>query len=275
MLESGRVQRLRERFGPVAWPEALPDLQQWLDGPQGSALLREERAAVDEALQCRFGYHLMQLGISPSLDLMAESRISHHFALSPVSQRPGRAGAVADYAQLPLSDESVDLAILHHVLDYSAHPHQVLREVNRTLIAHGHVLIVGFNPWSRLALGHQVARLFSRKPRWRHRTLRLGRMLDWLTLLDMEPVEIRQGFYRPLAPGGNFGLAWPARWGKRFSLPWGGFYLILARKDVAAMTPLRPDWDEPAAPAVGLGATRNRGGERAARVDNRSDRARH
>ncbi len=240
---------LRRRFGVLPWSESVPDLADWFESPRGRALLAEQRLCLEEALQCLFGYHLLQMSVSDRLDLAAESRVSHRFALTPVASKNSQ--AVVDFANLPLPAESIDVVLLHHVLDYSQNPHQVLRELNRVLIPRGHLVLVGFNPWSRLAAGHWLARLFSPRARWRHRALSMGRILDWLTLLDLEPVEIRQGFYRPLqrtVPG----LSWLERWNKRLSLPWGGFYLIVARKDVVAMAPLKPAWPE-LAPVPGLG----------------------
>ena len=38
--------------------------------------------------------------------------------------------------------------VLPHVLEFEANPHQVLRESERVLIGEGHVVILGFNPWS-------------------------------------------------------------------------------------------------------------------------------
>lgn len=242
-------QRLRRRFGVLPWRASVPDLSDWFESPQGKALLEEQRRPLAEAMQCLFGYHLLQMSVSARLDLTAESRVSHRFALNPLAA--GQTAAVADFESLPLPAESIDVALLHHVLDYSENPHQVLKELNRVLIPRGHVLIIGFNPWSRLAAGHWLARLFSDRPRWRHHSLRLGRILDWLTLLDLEPVEIQQGFYRPLQSRSVARLPWVSRWNKRLSLPWDGFYLIVARKDVVAMTPLKPAWQE-VKPAVGL-----------------------
>ena len=70
--------------------------------------------------------------------------------------------------------------------------------------------------------------------------------MDWLTILDMEPIVVRQGFYRPpfQSSWSIKYLHWLERWGKKLRLPWGGFYFIVARKDHYAMTPLKPDWQK-------------------------------
>jgi len=50
--------------------------------------------------------------------------------------------------ELPFECSSLDLVLLPHVLEFNAHPHQILREVERVLRPEGNVIISGFNPRS-------------------------------------------------------------------------------------------------------------------------------
>lgn len=239
-------QSWHNHFGVMPLDESIPDLTEWFETPLGQALLSEEHESIEQALQCLFGYHLLQLSISPKLDLGDSSRISHRFALNPrLGENPSLA-ALSDFQYLPLPEESIDVTLLHHVLDYSQNPHQLLREAARVLIPRGHLVIVGFNPWSGFGVCRFFARAFSRKPRWRHQSLRLGRVLDWLALLDFEVLDTQQGFYRlPMQhPGAIKHLHCLERWGKRLRLPWGGYYLIVACKERLGMTPIKPNWQE-------------------------------
>lgn len=238
---------MRQRFGVVPLRQSRADLDEWLATPLGQALLEEERSLLEPELQDLFGYHLLQISIDAALDLTRGSRISHRFSLTPqIGTQGSLSPMVADYHDLPLSAESVDLVLLHHLLDYSQTPHRVLREVTRVLIPRGHLVIVGFNPWSLFGAWRWLARCFSRRPRWRHQALRIGRMLDWLQLLDLELVHVTQGFYRPpiQGPATLRHLHWLERWGKKLHCPWGGIYIIVARKDVGAAIPLKPQWDK-------------------------------
>lgn len=249
---------LRQRFGVVPLRQSRPDIVDWLESPLGQALIEEERRLLEPELQDLFGYHLLQMSIDPALDLTQGSRIAHRFSLSP---RPRPQGAlsplVAEYHSLPLPAESVDLVLAHHLLDYAQTPHQLLREAVRVLIPRGHLVIVGFNPWSPFGIGRWVARCFSRRPRWRHQSLRLGRMLDWLKLMDLELVQVTQGFYRPPVQSAATlrHLQRIERWGKKLHFPGGGIYLIVARKDVGATIPLRPVWEAPR-PLPGFGGAK-------------------
>lgn len=239
----------RQRFGVQPLEESMPTLEQWWDGPVGQALLCEEMPIIDKGLRHLYGFHLMQLAASRRVDLTGASTINHRFALSPMPVNEGSGAdkvcrGQADFERIPLGSESIDVVLLHHVLEFSQHPHQLLRETGRVLIPRGYVAIVGFNPFSWFGLFKQFGRLFTSQSQWRHHALRLGRIVDWLHLLDFEPVSIQHGFYRwPVAhPRIMKSTRWIERLAQRTQLPVGGFYFILARKDVVAMTPLKPNW---------------------------------
>jgi SAM-dependent methyltransferase len=234
----------RKRFGVMPLRDSLVPLGEWFDSPMGQLILAREQEVIDRQLPDLFGYHLLQLSVSDHLVLSETSRISHRFAMHPQIGPDATLSALADFNHLPLPPGSIDLVLLHHVLDYSQSPHQALREAAATLISQGHLVIIGFNPWSMLGLWRWLARWFSRAPQWRHQSLRLGRVLDWLELLDFEPVHVCQCVYCPPLQHQNAMkyLQWMDRWGKRLGLPGGGSYLIVARKDTAAFTPLKPQW---------------------------------
>ncbi|MGQ9425184.1 MULTISPECIES: class I SAM-dependent methyltransferase [unclassified Gilvimarinus] len=239
----------QRHFGVKPLTESTAPLEQWWEGPVGKAVLAEEQPLIDRSLRDIYGFHLMQLAVSRKLDLTGASTINHRFALSPArGLGAGQAAALytgqADLERIPLGSETIDLAILHHVLDFSQHPHQLLRETARVVIPRGYVLIVGFNPFSWFGLFRQFGRVFSNKPQWRHHALRLGRVVDWLRLLDFEPVSIHHGFYRwPIAhPKLMERTLWIERLARATQLPVGGFYFILARKDVVGMIPIKPTW---------------------------------
>lgn len=245
----------RRRFGVPALSQSGPDLADWFQTPLGEAVLKQERLCLDEQLQDLFGYHLLQMSVDPGLDISSGSRITHRVAITP---RTGQATAlsplVADHRQLPLPPESVDLVVIHHLLDFSQTPHQLLREAQRVLIPRGHLVVVGFNPLCGLGLARWVASLFSRHALWRHQALRLGRLLDWLQLLDLEPGRVQRGFFRPPVghPGTLRRLQWLERWGKTLHWPGGTFYVVVACKEVGGAIPLKPQWADQGLPGLGI-----------------------
>ena len=43
----------------------------------------------------------------------------------------------AEFRDLPIASNSIDLLLLQHALEFSEHPHQILREVQRVLMPEG------------------------------------------------------------------------------------------------------------------------------------------
>lgn len=230
---------LRRRVETPSLEESCPALSRWFASSLGREILSQQLALAQPLVERLFGYHLMQAGVTSAVDFAACSRINHRFRLSASREQAG--AALVEFEQLPLPSESIDVVLLHHLLDFSSHPHQVLREAARVLIPGGHMVLIGFNPFSLLGLSRL---LFSRSAYQRGSQLRAARVADWMNLLDLQANTLERGFFRvPLQQRDLLAkTAWMERAGARWRLPWGGFYIIVARKEVARMRTIRIDW---------------------------------
>ena len=72
-----------------------------------------------------------------------------------------------------------------HVLDFTAHPHLVLREAERVLVPEGRLVMTGFNPVSLWGVRRLLQGRFYSP--WNGNFLPLVRVKDWLALLELEP----------------------------------------------------------------------------------------
>jgi SAM-dependent methyltransferase len=137
----------------------------------------------------------------------------------------------------------VDVIVLPHVLEVSPDPHQVLREAERALIAEGHVVILGFNPWSLWGL----IRLFlawRANPPWNGRFLRLGRLKDWLGVLGFEIIETRRFLFRPPLRRERLArrVAFIEKLGSYFWPLFGAAYIAVGRKRLVNLIPIKTQW---------------------------------
>jgi SAM-dependent methyltransferase len=219
----------------------------WFDGSLGTALLELERRVLADALADVFGFELLQLGRwGAGAELCAAARTQHRCVLDP--EAAGTGAIRAQFSALPIATASVEAVLLPHTLEYAAHPHGVLREVERVLTGEGHVLACGFNPFGPWGVRHLVTR--GRFPPPTERLISEGRLRDWLVLLGFEVVDTRRYLFVPpwrqrLSARSR---AWLESRGPRFAAPFAGAYLVKARKRVRALTPIRPAWQR--APAV-------------------------
>lgn len=212
----------------------------WFNTALGGHLLEREQMLLKDCLARRFGYHLLQLGCA-GISMYESSPIGHKFTLTP-SYIEGFSDGLSLPDAIPLQGECVDLALLHHALDFSEHQHQLLREVSRVLIAGGHLLILGFNPYSSWGLRRLLS--WRKSPPWNAHMLSPRRLSDWLQLLDFQVDSLRYGTYC-LPLNSVRGVRYTEAL-KRFSVklnwPVGAFYLISARKQVAPLTPTQTKW---------------------------------
>lgn len=215
----------------------------WHSLDLGQTLLGTETARLSAILSNLFGYHLLQVGRLGDADLLAGSRITHRVVVGAEAGSEAGIGLYARADALPLASDSTDVVVLPHTLEFETDPHQVLRETERVLIPEGHVVILGFNPWSLWGLW----RLFLRRgayPPWCGNFRGLTRIKDWLALLGFDTIEEHGYFFRP--PLQNVRVMQKLNFMENLGARWwpglAGCYVLLARKRVATLTPIKPSW---------------------------------
>ncbi len=208
----------------------------WVDGPFGQALFKVEVDKLAECMPDLHGHYLLQYS-AMNRPVVTSTTLRHQFFAGnePIGQLQ------MNYLQLPFRENSLDCVVIHHALDYSPNPHQCLREASRVVVPNGYIVVVGFNPWSALGISRFLPG--SLLPSG-GKQLTPRRIMDWLALLGfrVEQVESAQ-FLPPLAlkyiPAMSFKIDSMLNYMKA---PFGGVYILVARKLVAGRTPIRPQW---------------------------------
>jgi SAM-dependent methyltransferase len=214
-------------------------LNMWFQKPLGQHLLSEEVEVLQEILPHLFGYHLLQIGNVGYGCLLDSSRIMHRCLLSLSSANVINKPYTSIYASadaLPFANESLDVVVLPHVLEFEDNPHELLREVERVLIPEGYIIILGFNP---LSFWGAWRWLFTRRDTvpWCGQFLSQLRIKDWLALLSFKveksktfffllPFRKKISFLKKISFTGNFGAV----------------YVLVAKKRVATLTLLKSKW---------------------------------
>ena len=163
----------------------------WLQTSQGRYILDWEQERFDEMVADIFGFNAMQIGF-PRLDGLRANRMPLRFLYDPAPP----AGVLGDAHHLPMAANSVDLAVLPHVLEFATDPHQILREIERVLVPEGQVLISGFNPLSLWGIRRRLAGRNGSYP-WQGQYFSVRRLRDLLKLLSFETQAGCFGRYAP------------------------------------------------------------------------------
>lgn len=213
------------------------DTDAFWHGKTGAYLLKQERMALAAALPTIFGYHLVQSGCwgAPG-ELLDASPIRNRIIVGDCGQAAAVAG---DPAYLPFAADAIDAVLLPHTLEQVADPRQVLREAERVLHGEGHLLVLGFHPWGPWGLRGRIG-----NPAWSGNFLRLGRLQEWLSVLGFDIVCVRHLLHRP--PWRSRLMLVRSAFLDRLVLrPTAGAYLLVAKKRVFSMTPLRMRRERP------------------------------
>lgn len=215
----------------------LLGLEGWLNRPFSESIVEIERQRLKKVLPDLHGHYMLQYSGWGSR-VVGSTTLKHLF---DVSEGFGKPQAIVDFEAMPFRENSLDCVLLHHVLDYTENPHQVLREAARLVVPNGYLMVVGFAPWSLWNLSRVLPRgLLPSEGRF----ISSARVADWLALLGfrVEQKEVLHGL--PPAWLKLFPRSY-ARWNRKLlSSGWrfGGSYVLVARKLVAGRTLVRPQW---------------------------------
>jgi len=222
--------------------ESWRALCDWASTPAGEAFLAAEQLALDEVLSNLFGYHLVQIGNPGSRDLSQASRTLRRYVMDPLQQPEHGHACVVEPEQLSVRSDCIDVVVMPHMLEFCTDPHQTLREADRVLVPEGHLVLSVFNPWSLWRLRRILER--RRRAPWNGRSLAIRRLRDWLGLLGFETRSVSYFHHSPSSAHGALSRG-VVRLSNALPRPvptLAAGCLLLARKRVSTLTPIRPRW---------------------------------
>jgi SAM-dependent methyltransferase len=217
--------------------EPFAAVREWLETPFGQALLAQESRVVEEAFDGIFGEQCLQLGLWGEPNTFLASITDW-----PNVADDAKPAVVGHLHRLPVESDSVDVVLLPHTLDYSDdRSHAILREADRVLRPHGHLVVLGFKPGGLWGLRRLIPG--AGMPPAADRLISDRRLSDWLQLLDMRIHGISRYFFRWPLPGnkGTTNQLWENR-GRRFWPELAACYMLTAQKRVVTMTPIKKPW---------------------------------
>lgn len=215
----------------------LDDLRRWRATARGRHQDTLELARLRQVLPGMFGRSIIQIGSWGQGESLIDS------APMPFKAVLGTAGAAGESAvtqsgALPLPKGVADVVLLPHSLEYAMSPHRLLREADRVLSSRGHLLILGFNPYSWWGLRQRLGATPALPVHGRF--LSRHRVCDWLHLLDFDVLDIHRfgsglPWLRPTARADGQ----PLRYWLNLA---ADSYLIVARKRRLPITPIQQRW---------------------------------
>jgi SAM-dependent methyltransferase len=222
-------------------PTPTTALDSWLTSGLGQAVLQAESELMVEALDDVFGWELLQLGLwGHPKSLLSGCRTRRHAIVANDKARASDSDVTARLSQLPIGNGAVDAVLLPHTLEFETDPFAVVREADRVLAGEGHLIVIGFRPFS--LWGFRSRAISRGYPPGLKRMLGARRVADWLELLGYDVGETRNYLFTPPWGGSAPRPGVPSALLRRgWIKPWpAGAYLLKARKRIYTLTPIRP-----------------------------------
>lgn len=249
-------------------------LNHWYSTDPGRAILAQEKALVESAIQNLFGYFFVQLGAPSSAHLIASSRIKYKLLIDPFLEYESTQALNdphchlirADLDYLPIGREKADVVLLPHTLESAADPYYLLRQVDSMLVPEGHVIITGFNPYGCFIMRH---RWFKRDRVFDQAKLETSqRIKEWLQVLGYDIQIQRHSSVTCFAQRSSEGVIRLVEWFEKglssLGLQFGNAYCLVAKKRVDSPTLVGSKWHMPrwmAIPSRGVASATRKNSE--------------
>lgn len=215
-------------------------LSEWYQTAIGHSLYQFEMMQFAQVLPVCYGYQLLQIGGPADLSWLESSPIKHKIWLTPETKLSHHVNVFnAMPAELPFAANSLDVILLPHVLECVEQPEAVLSAAYEALTPGGYLVISGINCISLWGVQHKWQALQKREAifPWLLHFQRVGRLQAQLLQLNCAIDALQIGHFLPVNAQSSWRLLetlgpimWPAL---------GANYMILARKQVSPMTPLK------------------------------------
>lgn len=216
----------------------MMSINDWFRTPLGGSVVEAECRLLSQRLAGLYARHVLQIGgfdrgQRPPLFCDARQWVLDDWPGGPVD-------IAASAVELPFQNESMNVVVLIHQLEFSDRPHQILREADRVLSPEGHLLVLGFNPFSFWGLRSLFTSRHSGPP-WTGHYRSQARIEDWMRLLGLKIEGKERLYFRP--PLTNCALLGRLHRfeeiGSRY-LRWvGAIHLTIGHKRVAGLLPPR------------------------------------
>ncbi len=206
-------------------------LESWYASPLGRQLFAEERRMLSYALSRCSGQEALQVGGPFRFQLPLQQYYHATQVVADTADVQSVSQVVGSLDDLPISDHSVDLVLLPHVLSYAENPDSILIQSDNALADGGSLVILGFNPFSLWGLSRGV---FKKNDHLlgKGKFLSAFRLYRWLYRHDYYVSQHMSCFFRPPIHDMKKLKYWQIfEWVGQMCCPLrGASYILVARK---------------------------------------------
>lgn len=222
----------------------LQNWELWLAHFLGQAVIQAEQQFLASYVR-GYGKHILLLGVPKQWELLRSSSLSYPLLLSPLMTKDKKVKVVeSDFLELPISSGSVDLVVLPHTLEFTDHSQKLLTEACRIVKPEGHIIILGFNPYSFWGLKKLLAK--NKQTHWSRHLIKPSMIKNWLKLSDFALIKQDMLLFTPPLEHEKMYRKFKffERIGHKIFRCFGGVYVLVAQAKVIPLTPIKLSWKQ-------------------------------
>ena len=208
-------------------------------------IFEQTKLAADKMIIDIFGYDALLVGDLFDQDFLRASRIANKWTVTQNFEMPlntEKFDFISDLCSISIAPEKIDLIVLPFVLESTERPYEVLGEMAELLVTDGYLLLIGVASWS-FGRNNFFSKINSLAPHGSPSLFTIADLRSRLaeSNLVIEKLESKYfgrfcDFKGTKEKSNNFLK-------KRLAICFGEVYLLLAKKKLMPVTPLRNLFD--------------------------------
>ncbi|MBT5406120.1 MAG: methyltransferase domain-containing protein [Gammaproteobacteria bacterium] len=180
------------------------------------------------------GNHVLYIGLSEFKKKFESDKYLSFIAIDEITSSDN----ITDSKRLPFEDNSHDVIVIIHALDYTANPYELIREIDRIGTDDANVTLIGFNKFSLWGLVKPLMDKMS--PPWFLNFHSLYNIREWFKVLGYDSSLIKTAAFIPISSKSISRYISKIRFlQKIFASNLGGLYFLVFDKKMIPLTPIK------------------------------------
>lgn len=215
-------------------------LVEWYQEKIGQIIFSLEKEHLQKLTPTLLGNYFLQYGMIKQ-EWYTLHKSTKTIYLTQEKKQAQEALIQARFNELPFPDNYIDNIFLPHVLEFQKPSFEILKEAMRILVPEGHLIILAFNPASLWGIKNFFSQ--HKEPPWVKNRFSFNKINNYLYELHAEIISATSFVYSiPHTQTTSHKNSWREVFCRLLLPNNGSISLIVARKRVIPVTPIKPAW---------------------------------
>ena len=204
-------------------------------------IFEQTKLATNKMIVDIFGYDALLVGEHFDHDFLRASRIANKWRVTQNFQMPlnnEKFDFISDLCRISIAPEKIDLIVLPFVLESTDRPYEVLEEMSELLVSDGYLLLIGVAKWS-FGKNKFFSKINSLTSSGSSTLFTVADLKSKLAQSNLVVEKLESKYFGRFCHNKDIKDRSNNYLNKRLAICFGEIYLLLAKKKLMPVTPLR------------------------------------